>query len=145
MAKVRDQGVTHNRVLVSALTHRKQCKKNYFKPKCANFQVKRIYYDQIAAGTKKTEIRAWKPYWISRLMPAKGHMPDVAIFHTPGRPIIRFEILDISYYHTEALIGEGILTEAEFNEFINTDTCIVTFLGDRIETTKGQLTWGDFK
>ena len=78
-------------------------------------------------------------------MPAKGHMPDVAIFHTPGRPIIRFEIKDISYYRTEALISEGILTEAESEEFINVDTCIVTFLGDRIETTKGQLTWGDFE
>ena len=78
-------------------------------------------------------------------MPAKGHMPDVAIFHTPGRPIIRFKIAEISYYRTEVLIGEGILTEEECNEFINADTCIVTFLGDRIETTKGQLTWGDFE
>ncbi len=109
------------------------------------FQVKRVYYDQYAAGTKRREIRAWKPYWISRLMPSKGPMPNVAIISNPGRPILRFEIADISWYHTESLIDEGILTVAEYNEFINADTCIVTFLGDRIETTQVQLTWGDLQ
>ena len=113
--------------------------------KCANFQVKRIYYDQFAAGTKKYEIRAWKQYWISRLMPAKGPMPAIAIFHSPGRPILRFRILDISFEKARLLISEGELTEEEYIEFINTDTCIVTHLGDRIETNKGQLTWEDFK
>jgi len=78
-------------------------------------------------------------------MPAKGHMPDVAVFHTPGHPILRFEIRDIFYTPTHSLFGAGRLTEEEYKEFINADTCIVTVLGRRIETTKGQLTWGDFE
>jgi len=113
-------------------------------PRSVLFQVKRVYYDQLAAGTKKMEIRAWKPYWISRLMPPKGCMPDVAIISNPGRPILRFEILDIYYCATQSLVDNGTLTEAECDEFINTHTCIVTFLGNRIKTTQIQLTWGDY-
>lgn len=109
------------------------------------FQVKRIYYDQYVAGTKRTEFRAWKPYWISRLMPSKGSMPNIAIISNPGRPILRFEILDIYFCATETLVDNGSLTEAECDEFINTHTCIVTVLGNQIETTQVQLTWGDFK
>lgn len=112
-------------------------------PRSVSFQVKRNYYDQLAAGTKKMEIRAWKPYWISRLMPAKGSMPSIAIFSNPGRPILRFKILDICFIATDALMGAGRLTEEEYNEFIKADTCIVTFLGDRIKATQVQLTWGD--
>ena len=78
-------------------------------------------------------------------MPAKGHMPDVAIFHTPGRPIIRFEILDIYFTSATVILSEGLLTEEEYEAFIHPHDCIVTVLGSRIETTKGQLTWGDFK
>ena len=100
-------------------------------------------------------------------MPAKGHMPDVAIFHTPGCPIIRFEILDIYFtsatvippgcpiirfeildiYFTSAtvILSEGLLTEDEYEAFIHPHDCIVMVLGSKIETTKGQLTWGDFK
>jgi len=113
-------------------------------PRSVLFQVKRIYYDQFAAGTKRMEIRAWKSYWISRLMPAKGSMPSIAIISNPGRPILRFRILDISFVNSDVLLGDGILTEAEYDEFINTHTCIVTCLGDQIKTTQVQLTWGNF-
>ena len=72
-------------------------------------------------------------------------MPDVAIFHTSGRPIIRFEIKDIYFCDAVALRDYDLLSEEEYNEFIKPHDCIVTVLGSRIETTKGQLTWGDFE
>ena len=116
-------------------------------PRSVLFQVKRVYYDQYVAGTKKYEIRAWKPYWLSRLipLPLKGDMPTIAIISNPGQPILRFKIESIKVYLTETLINEGILTEKEYKAFINAHDCIVTFLGDRIQTTQVQLTLGDLQ
>jgi hypothetical protein len=58
--------------------------------------LKREWFDQIAAGTKKKEYRAQKPYWESRLM---GRRYDEIIFRNgygTHVPEMRVEFLGVT-------------------------------------------------
>jgi len=73
------------------------------------FRVRRIYYDQIAAGTKKFELRAGSGYW--RTMLFHRNPPDVAVFICGREPVLRFKIKNISLIKTSeipALLGRPI-------------------------------------
>ena len=125
------------------------------KVKKVSFRVRRIYYDQFAAGTKHEELRTLKLYWVKILHPFvpleyfyhpevrainkmegvgfwnRNYQPKIAVISTPGQPTLRFEISSIRIDKTERVLGRRLSEEGKKD--IPTELCIVTKMGERIE------------
>ena len=129
--------------------------------KKVSFRVRRIYYDQFVAGTKKEELRALKLYWVQILCPYVSpelydhpevrnvdtlsgfrlrfrlsgikpcNQPKIAVISSPGQPTLRFKIDLIYIDRPERVLGRGLSEQGKKD--IPTELCIVTKMGDRIE------------
>jgi len=123
--------------------------------KKVSFRVRRIYYDQFAAGTKYEELRTLKLYWVKILHPFvpfeysrhpevkaidkmegvgfwnRNYQPEIAVISTPGQPTLRFEISSIWIDEPERVLGRKLSEEGKKD--ILTELCIVTKMGERIE------------
>lgn len=127
--------------------------------KKVSFRVRRIYYDQFAAGNKNEELRALTPYWLKILCPViperlinhplivplryedeagylhdytcpPKHQPKIAVVHTPKQPTLTFQIDSIWIDQTEHFL-RGLFSE-EMKKIIPTEFCIVTRMRERI-------------
>lgn len=126
--------------------------------KKVSFRVRRIYYDQFVAGTKKEELRALKLYWVKILRPTlllgvpKGfyqkhitpilqewgltqvwvpdNQPKIAVISSPGQPTLEFKIASIYIDMPEHVLGREMSEQGK--QDIPTEWCIVTKMGDRI-------------
>ena len=131
--------------------------------KKVSFRVRRIYYDQFAAGTKHEELRALKPYWIKILHPLLPcrilekypylsdflhkyikpphldfcNQPEIAVVSCPGQLTLRFKITDIRIDEPEKILGRELSEQGEKD--ISTELCIVTKMGGRIKDGEGDV------
>ena len=126
------------------------------KIKKVSFRVRRIYYDQFAAGTKHEELRALKPYWVRILQPflpysifrrvniqtileehgifrlwSTNNQPLIAVISTPGQPTLYFEISTIYVDKQERILKRELSEDGKKD--IPTEYCIVTKMGEQIE------------
>jgi hypothetical protein len=116
------------------------------KVKKVSFRVRRIYYDQFAAGTKHEELRALTPYWLKILQPAplwtrsnptlltsssaRSQQPKVAVISCPNQPTLKFVISAIWIDEPERILGRELSEQGKKD--IPTELCIVTKMGERI-------------
>jgi len=95
--------------------------------KSASFRIRRIYYDQIVAGTKREELRKDCDFWRRRLINTDSP-PDTAVF-VCGKDVHRREITGVRIDQPEKVLGRPLSEQGKRD--IPTATCIVVELGDR--------------
>jgi hypothetical protein len=89
----------------------------------AAFRIRRVYFDQIKAGTKTNEIRQDKPYWRKVAM----RYPRIAVF-VCGKDVHRREITSITVgAKAEEVLGRPL--SAQGIKDIGTGSHIVFYLG----------------
>lgn len=96
--------------------------------KKVSFRIRRIYYDQIVAGTKREELRKDSKFWRKRLIKTDTP-PKIAVF-VCGADVHRREISKIRIDTPENVLGRELSEQGKKD--IPTSTCIVVELGDEI-------------
>ena len=128
--------------------------------KKVSFRVRRVYYDQFAAGTKHEELRMLKLYWVKILHPFvpleyfyhpevrainkmegvgfwnRNYQPKIAVISTPGQLTLNFKIESIWVDKTESILGRK-LSEQGMKD-IPTELCIVTKMGETIREVEDE-------
>lgn len=81
------------------------------------FRIRRVYYDQIVAGTKTVEVREHKPYWATIAVNALDHLSEgtevVAVFLC-GKDVHRRELVKVAWYRTpQEVLGRKLSEQAK--------------------------------
>lgn len=77
------------------------------------FRIRRIYFDQIKAGTKKVEVRRASPYWMKAMMRGSGSVREVAVF-VYGPDVHRREITAWSLHdNAEEVLGRELSAQGK--------------------------------
>lgn len=97
--------------------------------KAVSFRIRRIYYDQIVAGTKTVELRKYSEFWQKRLLETSDP-PRIAVF-VCGKAVHRREISGIRIDEPEAVLGRPLSEQGKRD--IPTQFCIVVELGAIIQ------------
>lgn len=103
------------------------------KTKSVYLRIRKIYFDQIVAGTKKVELRRASKFWRKRLFSTK---PDIAVFIC-GKKVHRrgIEKVEIVYwYEIPLILGRAISEQGQkdLNLNENNDAVYGIWLGDEI-------------
>lgn len=104
------------------------------KPKSVSFRIRRVYFDQIVAGTKKEELRSNTPFWRVRLFgsyinppfpPFK--QPEIAVFIC-GKDVHRRKIVGIETAKPEEVLRRPLSKQGKRD--ITTRMAFVIKLGE---------------
>ena len=90
--------------------------------KSVSLRVRLRYFEEIVAGTKRVEYRAFTDYWIKRLLDPDL---DVAVF-VCGRRVHRRAILHVN------VIPRPFDFSDQGKQDVSTKTCFAIFLGEEI-------------
>ena len=93
------------------------------------FRIRRVYYDQIVAGTKTEEIRTLKPFWIKRLLNHEDP-PTIAVFINK-KDVHRRRILSIRIDDPEKVLGRALSEQGK--QDIQSEQAIIVELGEVVE------------
>lgn len=97
------------------------------------FRVRREYFDQIRADTKKVELRKDSPYWRRHLI--SQHPPNIALFLCGKEKIARRIVLIRANKDPEAILGRPLSEQERLD--IPTPTCFAIYLGEVVHEVKG--------
>jgi hypothetical protein len=89
-----------------------------------SLRIRKIYFDQIVAGTKKVELRQHTEFWRKRLL--EGPKPEIAVFIC-GDQIHRRWIRSISEGNPEEILGRPLSEQGKADVG---DLCYAIWLGD---------------
>ena len=99
------------------------------RPRKVSFRIRREYYDEIVAGTKKEELRNDKPFWRKRLV---DPMPEEAVFIC-GKDMHRRRIIGVLVAQDPvAYLGRPLSIQGRKD--IRTALAIVVQLGEEIRS-----------
>ena len=94
--------------------------------KKVSFRIRKIYFDQIIAGTKPFELRSYTPFWIKRLL---WDPPDIAVFVCGPKTHQRW-IKKIKVGKPVEFLGRELSKQGK--QDITTELCIATYLGKQV-------------
>ena len=93
-----------------------------------SLRIRRIYFDQIADGTKPVELRKHTEFWRKRLL--EGDKPEVAILIC-GKRIHRRKITHITEGNPEKILGRPLSEQGKSD--VGGEICYAIWLGEEIE------------
>lgn len=94
--------------------------------KKVSFRIRKIYFDQIVAGTKLFELRNYTPFWIKRLL---WNPPSIAVFVCGPRKHQRW-IRKIRVGKPIEFLGRELSEQGK--QDISTELCIATYVGMQV-------------
>lgn len=106
--------------------------------KKVSFRIRKIYFDQIVAGTKPFELRNYTQFWIKRLL--WNPPPRIAVFVCGSKKHQRW-IRKIKVGKPVEFLGRKL---SEQGKDISTELCIATYVGIPVHS-KLQKTFKDFE
>jgi hypothetical protein len=95
--------------------------------KAVSLRVRKVYFDQIVAGTKREELRKDSEFWRKRLWLSN---PRIATF-VCGKSVHRRWITGIGLDYPERVLGRPLSEQGKKD--IPTEMCFVIYLGDEIK------------
>jgi hypothetical protein len=98
-----------------------------------SFRIRRQYFNEIKAGTKTKEFRAYSVYWCKRFLKEPEKRPKIAVF-VCGKDIHRRKILDIKVGTPENELGRPISLQGKKDLQLDLwDYCFIVELGEEVE------------
>ncbi|MBA7710856.1 hypothetical protein ES703_119804 [subsurface metagenome] len=102
-------------------------------------RVRKIYFDQIVAGTKPFELRSYTPFWIKRLL---WDPPKIAVFVCGPKTHQRW-IRKIKVGRPVEFLGCDLSEQGK--QDISTELCIAIYLGKQVIQNEQRTIDGDEK
>lgn len=95
--------------------------------KKVSFRIRKIYFDEIVAGTKLFELRSYTPFWIKRLL--WNNPPKIAVF-VCGSKKHQCWIRKIRVGKPVEFLGHELSEQGK--QDISTELCIATYVGKQV-------------
>lgn len=92
--------------------------------KTISLRIRRVYYDQIVARTKKVELRAYSKHWRKLLL--EGDTPEIAVF-VCGVDVHRREITSITVGDPAVILGRPLSEQGKSD--VPGKRCFAIWLG----------------